>query len=56
MYYTEKDPFSGKKLFVEKNLHRKALQKQIITNPGRSKTGGTQKPFEKHPLSRNRKP
>ncbi|HRT91491.1 MAG TPA: YgiQ family radical SAM protein [Anaerolineaceae bacterium] len=56
MYFTEKDPFSGKKLFVEKNLHRKALQKQIITNPGRSKTGGTQKPFEKHPLSRNRKP
>ncbi len=31
MYYTEKDPFTGHPIFVEKNLHRKALQKQIIT-------------------------
>jgi len=26
MYYTERDPFTGKPLFVEKNLHKKALQ------------------------------
>ena len=31
MYYTERDPFTGKPLFVEKNLHKKALQKQILT-------------------------
>lgn len=31
MYYTEHDPFTGKALFVEKNLHKKALQKEIVT-------------------------
>lgn len=37
MYYTELDPFTGNPLFVEKNLHRKAVQKEIITGhkPGR---------------------
>ena len=34
MYYTETDPFTGNPLFVEKNLHRKALQKEIITTKG----------------------
>lgn len=32
MYYTERDPFTGESLFVEKNLSRKTRQKQIITN------------------------
>jgi uncharacterized radical SAM protein YgiQ len=31
MYYTEKDPFTGEPLYVEKNLHRKAVQKEIVT-------------------------
>ncbi len=31
MYYTEKDPFTGEKLFVEKNLKKKEEQKEIIT-------------------------
>jgi len=31
MYYTEKDPFTGEKLFVEKNLQRKQHQKEIVT-------------------------
>jgi len=31
MYYTERDPFSGEPLFVEKNLARKARQKKIVT-------------------------
>lgn len=31
MYYTETDPFTGKHLFVEKNLQRKERQKEIIT-------------------------
>ncbi len=35
MYYTEQDPFTGKPLFVEKNLHKKALQKQIVTGETR---------------------
>ena len=47
MYYTERDPFTGKPLFVEKNLHKKALQKQILTgksqdrlSPINQKVGG----------------
>ena len=35
MYYTEKDPFTGEKLFVEKNPAGKKKQKEIIT--GRNK-------------------
>jgi len=35
MYYTEKDPFTGEKLFVEKNPAGKKNQKEIIT--GRNK-------------------
>lgn len=30
MYYTEMDPFTRKKLFVEKSLKRKSIQKQIV--------------------------
>jgi len=35
MYYTEMDPFTGEKLFVEKNPAAKKQQKEVIT--GRSK-------------------
>ncbi len=31
MYYTEKNPFTGEKLFVEKNTFGKEKQKQIVT-------------------------
>jgi len=31
MYYTEMDPFTGNKIFVEKNLHNKSYQKELIT-------------------------
>ena len=31
MYYTEKNPFTGERLFVEKSLSRKDRQKQIVT-------------------------
>jgi uncharacterized radical SAM protein YgiQ len=31
MYYTERDPFTGNKIFVEKDLKRKESQKLIIT-------------------------
>ncbi len=31
MYYTEIDPFTGQKIFVEKNLHNKAHQKELVT-------------------------
>lgn len=31
MYYTEMDPFTGRPIFVEKNLKKKALQKRIVT-------------------------
>lgn len=32
MYYTEKDPFTGKKLFVEKDISRKEKQKNKLTS------------------------
>jgi uncharacterized radical SAM protein YgiQ len=31
MYYTEKDPFTGRKIFVEKDIKRKEIQKSIVT-------------------------
>jgi uncharacterized radical SAM protein YgiQ len=31
MYYTEKDPFTGEKLFVEKNPAAKQRQKEVVT-------------------------
>jgi uncharacterized radical SAM protein YgiQ len=36
MYYTELDPFTGKKIFVEKNLQRKSRQKDIVVQKGNS--------------------
>jgi len=49
MYYTEKDPFTGAPLFVEKNLKRKEQQKEIVVldrlvQP-RQSTGYSKKPF-----------
>lgn len=38
MYYTEQDPFTGEPLFVEKNLHRKAVQKELVTRKQTDKT------------------
>lgn len=32
MYYTERDPFTGKKLFVEKDISRKEKQKNKLTS------------------------
>jgi uncharacterized radical SAM protein YgiQ len=34
MYYTERDPFTGKRLFVEKDLGRKQRQKRTVTRKG----------------------
>jgi uncharacterized radical SAM protein YgiQ len=49
MYYTEKDPFTGAPLFVEKNLKRKEQQKEIVVldRPVKSRisTGYPKKPF-----------
>ena len=36
MYYTEVDPFSGKKIFVEKDINKKYKQKQILTGNARN--------------------
>lgn len=33
MYYTEKDPFTGETIFVEKNTVNKIVQKEIISKP-----------------------
>lgn len=37
MYYTEKDPFTGEALFVEKNPAEKQRQKEIITGQKKAK-------------------
>ena len=40
MYWTERDPFTGKKLMVEKNTSQKERQKAILTRkPGRNNIG-----------------
>lgn len=38
MYYTETDPFTGQSLFVEKNLHRKTVQKELVAHKQGSKS------------------
>jgi len=39
MYYTEQDPFTGKRIFVEKDINRKIRQKEILTHkPARHKS------------------
>ncbi len=51
MYYTEKDPFTGTPIFVEKHLQRKETQKEIIT--GNSSSDPRRKPSSgrnQHPV------
>lgn len=43
MYYTEKDPFTGEKLFVEKNPAAKLRQKEVITGSGKPPSGHRRK-------------
>ena len=39
MYYTEQDPFTGKRIFVEKDINRKKRQKDILTRkPAQNKS------------------
>lgn len=47
MYYTEKDPFTGKPIFVEKDIKRKVSQKEIITPPDRSRIDASKNHFAK---------
>jgi len=44
MYYTEKNPFTGEDLFVEKSLTKKEQQKAILTDKG-----GSTKPTHRRP-------
>jgi hypothetical protein len=44
MYYTGKDPFTGEKLFVEKNPAAKQRQKEVITGRGELPEEHRQKP------------
>ncbi len=39
MYYTEMNPFTGEKIFVEKDIKKKELQKKIITGNKKTKIG-----------------
>jgi len=44
MYYTEKDPFTGETIFVEKNIANKVTQKEMIAKPtAKPTTNPTQK-------------
>jgi len=49
MYYTELDPFTLQPIFVEKNLHAKELQKEIITEKGAQAPQPGQPPRAKPP-------
>jgi len=51
MYYTELDPFTLQPIFVEKNLHAKELQKEIITEKGAQAPQPGQPPRTKPPQS-----
>lgn len=42
MYYTEKDPFTGETIFVEKNTARKVSQKELIAKPAANSTSKTE--------------
>jgi uncharacterized radical SAM protein YgiQ len=35
MYCTERDPFTGERIFVEKDLRKKEKQKELVTGPAR---------------------
>jgi uncharacterized radical SAM protein YgiQ len=48
MYYTEKDPFTGESLFVEKSLTGKMKQKAAITGWQRKAKGRRQSAANKH--------
>ena len=50
MYYTETDPFTGKRLFVEKDPGKKEKQKQIVTR----KASPNHKPGKRGQAGKNR--
>jgi ABC-type transporter MlaC component len=54
MYYTEKDPFSGQKLFVEKNPNRKSRQKDIVTREAGSRPSSSS--WKSKKVNPNQKP
>ena len=47
MYYTEIDPFTGKKIFVEKDINKKIKQKDILTEKKRKLSSSLGKSKEK---------
>jgi uncharacterized radical SAM protein YgiQ len=56
MYYTELDPFTGKPVFVEKNLKKKEFQKHIVTrkHPAHKKYPPKKKPGGSEPVKNRR--
>ncbi len=62
MYYTQKDPFSGRPIFVERNLSAKETQKNILTTPMRqdsrrtdNKKTGAKRPYNRKTSNRKKK-
>lgn len=58
MYYTEIDPFTGKKLFVEKDINKTTVQKNIAVAKGRNpkvvKGRKDNKPFQRSKTKKRR--
>jgi len=48
MYYTEIDPFTGKKIFVEKDINKKIKQKNILTEKKHKHSSSRHKTKEKN--------
>jgi radical SAM superfamily enzyme YgiQ (UPF0313 family) len=42
MYYTEKDPFTGEPIYVEKNIVQKIAQKEMVSKPTTKPTHKTE--------------
>ncbi len=61
MYYTETDPFSGEKIYVEKDPHRKQKQKNVVTpsanrhNKPKHKRGSSQNKQQRNSQKRKRR-
>jgi len=56
MYYTEKDPFTGEPIFVEKGITGKVLQKEIVAKPQTTQGNKSALPISRRPTIGYAKP
>ncbi|MCK5126348.1 MAG: YgiQ family radical SAM protein [candidate division Zixibacteria bacterium] len=55
MYYTEQDPFTGKRVFVEKDINRKQNQKAVLTDKPSGRPKKTHQAKTRQPKTRQSK-